>query len=354
MPNNKGSSAKERHADEAELHFPFDADIGTPPEDIPIIVVYNGFNHFCATKPPKPTFKDGVKELVSLLSNARVLCDKLGKGTQDPLVKQVFSKASENSQTAMYSVDKLIQTAHEAPKEEAEAPSHKRKRRDSGDNKIERKARDGSTKWTKTTCKCGIEKHTKEELKAHIERRHADGMYKCPYEDCGMVTKFTSSIQKHVQNQHMDEYYYWCMYCTDYKTDQKHLLTNHMCEKHGYGLKLPCTKFGCNKLFSSEVSRNDHMKYCQEAKKFACTDYPPCKKTFKREKNLKYHIEVVHIGSKDKISCDDCKNIYQSRTSYLAHKRNDKCIVLEEDLDDDMERETSEGAIDLSSAMETD
>ena len=95
MPNNKGSSAKERHADEAELHFPFDADIGTPPEDIPIIVVYNGFNHFCATKPPKATFKDGVKELVSLLSNARVLCDKLGKGTQDPLVKQVFSKASE-------------------------------------------------------------------------------------------------------------------------------------------------------------------------------------------------------------------------------------------------------------------
>ena len=92
------------------------------------------------------------------------MCDKLGKGSKDPIVKQVFSKASENSQTAMYSVDKLMQTAHEAPQEEAEAPSTKRKRRDSGDKKIERHARDGTTKWTDTTCKCGVEKHTKEEL----------------------------------------------------------------------------------------------------------------------------------------------------------------------------------------------
>ena len=337
--------------DEAELHFPLDTDIGTAVSDIPIIVIYNGDNHFCATKHPKPTFKDGVKQLVSLLSNARVLCDQLGKGTQDPLVKQVFSKASENSQTAMYSVDKLMQTAHEAPKEEAEAPS-KRKRRDSGDNKIQRHARDGSTKWTKTTCKCGVEKHTPDELKSHIQRRHGDGIYKCPFEDCGMSTKFTSSMQKHVQNQHMDEYYYWCQYCTDYKTDQKHLLTNHMCDKHGYGLKIPCTKFGCNKLFSSEVSRAKHMEYCQEEKKFACTDFPPCKKVFKREKNFKYHVAVVHLGSKDKISCDDCKNVYLSRTSYNAHKRNDKCHVLEEDLDDNMEDEKSEA--DLSTLMETD
>ena len=94
----------------------------------------------------------------------------------------------------MYSVDKLMQTAHEAPQEEAEAPSTKRKRRDSGDKKIERDARDGTTKWTDTTCKCGVEKHTKEELKAHIQRRHDDGKYMCPYKGCGMETKFTSSI----------------------------------------------------------------------------------------------------------------------------------------------------------------
>ena len=120
-------------------------------------------------------FKDGVKELVSLLSSARVLCNKLGKGSKNPIVKQVFSKASENSQTAMYSVDKLMQTAHEVSQEEAEAPSTKRKRRDSGDKKIERHIRDGTTKWTDTTCKCGVEKHTKEELKAHIQRRHDFG-----------------------------------------------------------------------------------------------------------------------------------------------------------------------------------
>ena len=51
------------------------------------------------------------------------------------------------------------------------------------------------------------------------------------------------------------------------------------------------------------------------------------------------------------ISCDDCKNVYQSRTTYLANKRNDKCHVLEEDLEDDMEGEKSE-PVDLSSVMD--
>ena len=160
----------------------------------------------------------------------------------------------------------------------------------------------------------------------------------------------------------MDEYYYWCMYYSDYKTDQKHLLTNHLCDKHGYGLKLPGNKFECNKLFSSEVSRDTpsrstpSMKYCQEAKKFICSDYLPYKKSFKREKNLKFHVAVVHSGSRSMISCDDCKNVYQSRTTYLAHKRNDKCHVLEEDLEDDMEGEKLE-PVDLSAmddTMETD
>ena len=270
-----------------------------------------------------------------------MLCDQLGMECKDPLVKQVFSKASENSQNAMYSVDKLMQTAHEAPPDEAAAPSVKRKRRDSGDQKVERKARDGTTTWTATTCKCGVEKHTVDELKSHIERRHGDGIYKCPYQDCNMSTKFTSSIQKHVQNQHLQEYYYWCQYCSDYKTDQKHLMTNHLSSKHGYGLKIPCTKFGCNKLFSSEVCRDAHSQYCMEGKKFTCTDYPPCKKSFKREKNFQFHL-ALHTGEKDKISCDDCKNIYSSKTSYKAHKRNNKCYVLEDTLKDNMDDELSQ------------
>ena len=342
------------------MHFPLDTDIGTDINDIPIIVIYNGFNHYCATKCLRPTFKDGVKELVSLLSGARVLCDQLGMDAQDPLVKQVFSKASENSQNAMYSVDKLMQTAHECTEEEAAAPSGKRRRRDSGDQKVERRARDGTTQWTPTTCKCGVEKHTNDELKAHIERRHGDGIYKCPFPDCNMQTKFTSSIQKHVQNQHMDEYYYWCQYCSDYKTDQKHLLTNHL-SKHGYGLKLPCTKFGCNKLFSSDVSRDAHSQYCMEGKKFNCTEYPPCNKGFKREKNFKYHL-ALHAGTKDTITCDDCKNVYQSQTSYRAHKKNNKCYILEEDLEDDMDAEvptsqstqSTSGTGDLQTLMDQD
>ena len=340
VPSNKVPSAKNRQEDEAELHFPLDTDIGTAVSDISIIIVYNGFNHYAATKPLKTTFKDGVKELIALFCSARVLCDKLGQSAADPLVKQVFSKASENSQTAMYSVDKLIQAAHNAPEEQAAAPS-KRRRTHSGEGEKKRHARDGSTRWTKTMCKCGVEKHTKEELEYHIERRHADGVYNCPHEGCKMTTKFKSSIEKHVSNQHFNEFYYWCDYCTSYQTDQKNLMENHLGSKHGYGLKIPCTKFGCNKLFSSESSRKEHMKYCQEKKKFFCT-YEPCTKSFMREKNLKYHIAVDHTGDKDTISCTDCKNIYKSTTSFKAHKRNNQCYILDEDIEDEEVPEQSE------------
>ena len=77
--SNKVPSAKNRQEDEVEMHFPLDTDIGTPVSDIPIMIVYNGFNHYAATKPLKTTFKDGVKELIALFCSARVLCDKHGQ-----------------------------------------------------------------------------------------------------------------------------------------------------------------------------------------------------------------------------------------------------------------------------------
>ena len=85
-------------------------------------------------------------------------------------------------------------------------------------------------------CKCGVEKHTKEELESYIERRHADGG-NCPHKGYKMSTKFKFSIEKHVSNQHFNEFYYWCDYCTSYQTDQKNLMDNHLGAKHGYGLK---------------------------------------------------------------------------------------------------------------------
>ena len=31
----------------------------------------------------------------------------------------------------------------------------------------------------------------------------------------------------------------------------------------------------------------------------------------------------------------DCKNIYKSMTSFRAHKRNNQCYILEEDIEDE-------------------
>ena len=64
-------------------------------------------------KPLRKTFKDGTKELYQLLSKARTLSDTLAQSTENPYVKEVFKKASKNSIASMYTVDKLMQNAHE-------------------------------------------------------------------------------------------------------------------------------------------------------------------------------------------------------------------------------------------------
>ena len=68
---------------------------------------------------------------------------------------------------------------------------------------------------------------------------------------------------------------------------------------------------------------------------------------------------ALHAGTKDTITCDDCKNVYQSQTSYRAHKKNNKCYILEEDLEDDMDAEvpasqSASGTGDLQTMMDQD
>ena len=86
------------------------------------------------------------------------------------------------------------------------------------------------------------------------------------------------------------------------------------------------------------------MTYCGEKKKFFCTQYPPCNKGFKREKNFLYHIAVDYTGEKDTLACDECKNIYKSATSYKAHKKNNQCYIIEEDSEDSPDEEAPQGS----------
>ena len=104
---------KTKDLDEAIVSFVYDQDFGMELDSIPIFLIFNGLDHYCSVKPVKKTFKDGTKELYQLLSKARTLSDTLAQCTGNPIVKEVFRKASENSISSVYAVDKLMENAHE-------------------------------------------------------------------------------------------------------------------------------------------------------------------------------------------------------------------------------------------------
>ena len=47
-------------------------DFGTPPMEIPIIIVYNGKDHYCSSRLKAETFKDGLDLIVEKLQDCVV------------------------------------------------------------------------------------------------------------------------------------------------------------------------------------------------------------------------------------------------------------------------------------------
>ena len=182
---------------------------------------------------------------------------------------------------------------------------------------------------TNLHCSCGVRKDNKKLLKEHIERHHNEdkgGEWRCGYKGCKTVCKGLNpekSLRKHVRNQHLGEWLYWCKYCTSYGKDQRHLVVNHIYRFHGLGQQLPCRNMGCQKMFPSFQPLKDHEQFCQQGKKYTCQF---CTRKYKRVKNMKTHIENMHTESGGKMLCSYCGRSYESLTAYKAHYNQNLCI----------------------------
>ena len=315
-------------------------DTGLDVKDIPIVIVHNGLHHFVGAKFPQPTFKDGILDMTHHLTQARFIADSLTAA--DPCVKGVVQTTAKTVATLAYNLERLFKppTPEElataaAEKEAGQEPPSKRLRHDSSDSGdvISYKSamtRNGTTSMTTLHCSCGVKKDNKEELQDHIKRHHdlaSGGSWQCAYKDCPTVCRGQNpekSMRKHVRNQHLQEYLYWCKYCTSYGKDQKHMVINHVYRVHGMGQQLPCRNMGCDKMFPSFVSLKEHEQFCQEGKKYTC-DY--CSRKYKRVKNMRAHIKNMHTqDGAGKLLCSYCGRSYETLTSYKAHYTNNQCI----------------------------
>ena len=67
IPTGNSKTATDRSAEEAQILFPNMEDTVLDISAICIVIVFNGIHHFVGTKKPKPTFKDGVTDVITHL-----------------------------------------------------------------------------------------------------------------------------------------------------------------------------------------------------------------------------------------------------------------------------------------------
>ncbi|MCG8626107.1 MAG: hypothetical protein MJE68_29430 [Proteobacteria bacterium] len=356
-PTNHAKTSTDRDVEEARVVFPNVNDTGLDVKDTPIVIVHNGLHHFVGAKLPQPSFKDGILDMCNLLQQARFIGDSLKAA--DPTVKGVVTTTSKTVGTLAYHLERLFKppspeelAAAAAAAESGSQPPAKRARHSSTETGdiIEHKSamtRDGTTTMTSLHCSCGVRKDSKKDLQDHIKRHHdvaAGGSWKCAYENCKTSCKGVNpdkSLRKHVRNQHLNEYLYWCKYCENYGKDQKHLVINHIYRKHGMGQQLPCRNMGCDKMFPSLQSLKEHEQFCQEGKKYDCQF---CTRKYKRVKNMKAHIKNMHTkDGAGKLLCTYCGRSYESMTTYKVHYTNNQCIkVLVPGMIEDVDPEVDE------------
>ena len=348
-PTNHQKTSHDREAEEPKVIFPNVKDTGLDLNDIPIVIVHNGLHHFVGATFPQPSFKDGILDICSHPQQARFIADSMN----DEAVKGVVSTTAKTTGTLAYNLERLFKpptgeelAAAAAREQGTQPPPSKRVRHNSQEGDIieyeNAMTRDGKTSMTTLHCSCGVRKDSKKLLAEHIKKHHDEetgGEWKCAYTGCKTVCKGLNpekSLRKHVRNQHLGEWLYWCKYCTSYGKDQRHLVVNHIFRFHGLGQQLPCRKMGCQKMFPSFQSLKEHEQFCQQGKKYDCQF---CSRKYKRVKNMKAHIKHMHLESGGKMLCSYCGRSYETLTSYKAHYTNNLCIKvivpgMIEDVDD--------------------
>ena len=175
----------------------------------------------------------------------------------------------------------------------------------------------GSSKGYKCA-ECGKILGRKPDLRGHLWSKHKIGEpIVCNLGSCdGKSFSHESSLKQHQRTQHRGEFRFNCHKC-QYHTDNNANLVSHLWEKHriiskddkGNPLIHPCTM--CEKEFPAAHLLRKHMKdkNCIKKKTHRC---PHCPRKFKSEDGKKYHIEHYHEGKKH--PCPKCGELYAAKS----------------------------------------
>lgn len=308
-------TAKNRDLEDVETIFPCDEDIGLPWGEFPIVVVYNGLDHYTGTQLLKEDYKDLSDDLIDNLTQCLATARLLGDSTQDEEVKKHFLETSKYIKTASYTTLNLVKNLLQHG--QGKPPVIRRKSKDTTET------RKFKSKMTDFHCSCGKLKSSEDTLLAHKQKRHSNSNWNCSGDGCETVCSTAKALKRHFRNIHLKEFTHTCMYCP-FGRDTKFLVANHMAEKHSMIKKFACDE--CNKAFATNIQLSKHKGTHLGLRPFICQF---CHKKYASNHSKLFHEAVEHTKTIGKMECPSCKKTYRSKTSFKAHYKT-KCIDMVE------------------------
>ena len=179
---------------------------------------------------------------------------------------------------------------------------------------------------------CGKLCQRKLDLRGHLWSKHHIGdPIVCNLGACDNKSfSHESSLKQHQRTQHKGDYKFECEKC-NYKTDSGSSLTSHYCTKHkilekddeGNPMVFTCNL--CEKEFSAQhlLTKHQKEKNCVKKKIHKC---PHCPRKYKTLKGKKYHIKHYHEGKKH--PCPQCGILFASKSmrNHLRLHTSNECL----------------------------
>jgi general transcription factor IIIA len=158
---------------------------------------------------------------------------------------------------------------------------------------------------------CGTVLANKYSLKKHISRMHNPEIYPFKCNECSQGFHRKRQLQEH-SYLHTGEPAYSCDKC------ERKFTTNYQLNKHKRWHRTYDCK--CGETFNRWSLILAHKKLCPET----AAKCNICDKTFKEKRNLKNHIESVHLDKKLVFKCSypDCKRFYYYKKNLKYHILN--------------------------------
>lgn len=155
------------------------------------------------------------------------------------------------------------------------------------------------------------------ELKTHL----------CPFETCTKAFNRPARLQEHLRS-HCNERLFVCTRDGCDKTFLRASHLNHHTKSAHSGVRdYVCDREGCGKSFVTGSRLRRHLAAHDGRDKYRCTEYPPCRETFRKHSTLQKHVMMAHLKQKpfpcphtDPVTEQQCSMAFETAGHLRAHE----------------------------------